>query len=73
MIFWCSGFHTSAAEFCKFNQTAEKMIPFHVIWGLCWYNEVICLLNFALICLDNGCDDDDDDDDGTGGAGGTGG
>ena len=22
-IFWCYGFHTSAADVCKFNQTAE--------------------------------------------------
>ena len=45
-IFWCYVLHTSAAKFCKFNQTAEtKMIPFHAIWGLClcWYN--VFLLN----------------------------
>ena len=33
--FWV---HTSAAEFCKLNQTAEKKIPFHAIWGPCSYN-----------------------------------
>ena len=48
-IFWCYGFHTSAAEFCKFNQTAEKIIAFHAIWGLCWYNFLVCHLNKLYI------------------------
>ena len=30
-VFRCYGFHTSAADFFKFNQTAEEMIPCHAI------------------------------------------
>ena len=32
------GLRTSHRKICKYNQTAEKKIPFHAIWRLCWYD-----------------------------------
>ena len=47
-FFWCDGFHTSVAQFCRFNQNTENMIPFHAIWGLCWHS---LFLIFADECF----------------------
>ena len=33
-FFWCYGFHTSAAEFCKFNQTADKKCSHFMLLGV---------------------------------------
>ena len=35
LVLWVSHI---CSRICIFNQTAEKKIPFHTIWGLCWYN-----------------------------------